>query len=140
MAEPCELCMWLAGLHRATGPGRRKASELVGISAGSTAGHERDNHSDKTVEIVDVESSRLIIVSWRDATGGRYGYQTWIRGLARRADVCVLSGHKIGKGDRVFYPRVLGYRTPFNATAMILASQVGELLQVEADVGRHSET
>ena len=76
-----------------------------------------------TVQIIEVVNDRMIIVAWQDPTGGRYGYQTWPRVLARRDAVCALTGLSVKRGDAVFHPKNLSDRRPANADSVILAGQ-----------------
>ena len=79
-----------------------------------------------TIEILDRPSRSTIVLSWRDPTGCRYGYQTWYKTVARRSGICAMSGASIRRGDMIFRPRLKGQR-PANASAMVLAKHIDSL-------------
>jgi hypothetical protein len=79
-----------------------------------------------TIEILDRPSWSTIVLSWRDPTGCRYGYQTWCKAAAKRSGICAMSGASIRRGDMIFRPRLKGQR-PANASAMVLAKHVDSL-------------
>jgi hypothetical protein len=74
-----------------------------------------------TVRIVDRPTLRTLIVSWRDAMTGCYGYQLWNARKARHDGVCALTGRRIARGDAVFAPKP-GQAHPGNYGAMISAA------------------
>lgn len=76
-----------------------------------------------TIDILDRPTSSTVVLSWRDSTGGHYGYQNWHKGFARRAGICAMSGMPITPGDEIFRPSVRNGR-PTNASAMILAIRI----------------
>jgi hypothetical protein len=75
--------------------------------------------------IVSVErrTTSTIVVSWSDATRGRYQDQVWRAGYARAAGICGLTGMPVQRGDMVFRPLLRGV-APVNAFDMILAERV----------------
>lgn len=76
-----------------------------------------------TIDILDQPTSSTLVLSWRDSTGGHYGYQNWQKGFARRPGLCAMSGMRITPGDEIFRPSVRHGR-PTNASAMILAIHI----------------
>ncbi|WP_175043415.1 DUF3331 domain-containing protein [Burkholderia lata] len=76
-----------------------------------------------TIDILDQPTSSTVVLSWRDSTGGHYGYQNWHKGFARRPGLCAMSGMPINPGDEIFRPSVRNGR-PTNWSAMILAIHV----------------
>ncbi|OXJ25456.1 hypothetical protein CFB82_37415 [Burkholderia sp. HI2714] len=76
-----------------------------------------------TIDILDQPTSSTLVLSWRDSTGGHYGYQNWQKGFARRPGLCAMSGMPITPGDEIFRPSVRHGR-PTNASAMILAIHI----------------
>jgi hypothetical protein len=72
------------------------------------------------VRIVDRPTLRTLIVSWRDALTGCYGYQLWNAKKARHDGICALTGRHIARGDAVFSPKP-GQAHPGNSDAMIAA-------------------
>jgi hypothetical protein len=81
---------------------------------------ERCNANAK-IEVLDRPTAVSAVLSWRDSTGGSYGYQVWQKGTARRAGICAMSGTPIRRGDAIYRPGAASTR-PSNASAMILAS------------------
>ena len=80
-----------------------------------------DPHQGRAIKVLERSGQDSAIVSWSDATVGCYGEQYWRRGVARRGDVCAMSGRPIAKGDAVYRPRRVR-PIPRNIEAMILAS------------------
>ncbi|WP_374193516.1 DUF3331 domain-containing protein [Trinickia mobilis] len=78
------------------------------------------------IEIIDRPTQSTIVLSWRDPTGCRYGYQTWRKAIAKRPGMCAMSGASIRRGDMIFRPGMNGGR-PANASAMILAIHIDSL-------------
>jgi Domain of unknown function (DUF3331) len=58
------------------------------------------------VEVLERLSSTSVVISWADATSGRYGEQTWILRVARCKGVCPLSGEPFPPGAPVYRPNV----------------------------------
>ncbi|MFP6560171.1 DUF3331 domain-containing protein [Paraburkholderia sp. B3] len=81
---------------------------------------------ERKVSVVDVLTSRLIVVSWQTSTAGRYGYQTWQKGVASRNGLCSLTGQSIRRGDTVFRPKGGTSQRPVNWDEMILAENVND--------------
>jgi hypothetical protein len=73
-----------------------------------------------SVRILDKPTLRTLIVSWRDALTGHYGYQVWTAQKAKREGFCAITGRHIERGDPVFSPRN-GKARPANSAAMIAA-------------------
>jgi hypothetical protein len=71
-----------------------------------------------SVRILDQPTLRTLIVSWRDALTGHYGYQVWTAKKANREGFCAITGRHIERGDPVFSPRI-GKARPANSAAMI---------------------
>jgi hypothetical protein len=75
----------------------------------STARHGKGRDSRRNaacVEILERLSPTSIVISWADATSGRYGEQTWNLRTARRKGVCSVSGEPILPGAPVYRPNV----------------------------------
>jgi hypothetical protein len=58
------------------------------------------------IEILERLSPTSIVISWADATSGRYGEQTWTLRAARRKGVCSLSGEPFPPGALIYRPNV----------------------------------
>jgi hypothetical protein len=71
-----------------------------------------------SVRILDQPTLRTLIVSWRDALTGHYGYQVWTAKKANCEGFCAITGRHIERGDPVFSPRI-GKARPANSAAMI---------------------
>jgi len=76
------------------------------------------------ISSVERRSTSTIVVSWSDATRGRYLDQVWRAGHARSAGFCGLTGVPVRRGDVVFRPLLRGGVAPVNAFDMILADRV----------------
>jgi hypothetical protein len=76
------------------------------------------------ISSVERRSTSTIVVSWSDATRGRYLDQVWRAGYARAAGFCGLTGVPVRRGDVVFRPLLRGGVAPVNAFDMILAEHV----------------
>jgi hypothetical protein len=70
--------------------------------------------------IVERVSERAILICWRDATLGHYAEQPWMKGIARRSTLCVLSGLRVRRGDIVYRPCTRGKRAA-NCEEVVLA-------------------
>ncbi|AYQ42033.1 hypothetical protein CVS37_29630 [Burkholderia lata] len=79
-----------------------------------------------TIDILDQPTPSTAVLSWRDSTGGHYGYQLWHKGCARRPGLCAVSGMPINLGDEIFRPSVRNGR-PTNWSAMILAIHISRI-------------
>lgn len=64
--------------------------------------HRDARRNSACVEILERLSPTSIIMSWADATSGRYGEQTWTLRVARRKGVCSLSGEAFAPGAPVY--------------------------------------
>jgi hypothetical protein len=73
-----------------------------------------------------------LLISWSDATRGRYAYQRWVIGTSRCKGQCVLSGCVIRRGDSVYRPQWRGECCPANGADMILAAVLQDL-PIEAE-------
>jgi Domain of unknown function (DUF3331) len=73
---------------------------------------------------IERQTASTILVSWSDATRGRYSDQVWRTGYARAAGTCGLTGGPVRRGDMVFRPALRGGVAPVNALDMILADHV----------------
>ena len=123
MTKICELDGWLAKLYGHTAVDSAAVLERDWAEANPRADDPEDRPV-PTVQIIEVVNDGMLIVAWHDPTGGRYGYQTWTRVLARRDAVCALTGLSVKKGDAVFHPKNLRDRRPANADSVILAGEV----------------
>ncbi|NKJ47700.1 hypothetical protein CIC12_13295 [Burkholderia sp. SG-MS1] len=92
--------------------GRRKRG---GRAAGAVCGVA-------TIRSIEWQTDTTVLVSWSDATRGRYLDQTWRASYARVCGVCAVSGMSVKRGDVVFRPFYRGAAPPPNALDMILAS------------------
>jgi hypothetical protein len=92
------------------------------------------------VEILERLSPTSIVISWADATSGRYGEQTWTLRSARRKGVCPLSGEPFPPGAPVYRPNVRqGSATNTNqsiSAAAIARLERGEAARPIVDAGR----
>lgn len=122
MTKVRELDCWLAKLYGHSAADSAAVLERDWAEANPRADDPEDR-AVPTVQVIEVMNDRMIIVAWQDPTGGRYGYQTWTRVLARRDAVCALTGLSVKKGDAVFHPKNLRDRRPANADSVILACQ-----------------
>jgi Domain of unknown function (DUF3331) len=85
-----------------------------------------DSGRSAKIEILDRPTKSTIVLSWRDPTGCRYGYQMWRKAIAKRPGMCAMSGASIRRGDMIFQPGMNGGK-PANASAMILAIHIDSL-------------
>ena len=132
MTKICELDCWLANLYGRAAVGSAAVLERDWVEANPRA-DDPEERSVPTVQIIEVVNDRMIIVAWQDPTGGRYGYQTWTRVLARRDAVCALTGFSVKRGDAVFHPKNLRDRRPANADSVILAGEAKHILSAATD-------
>jgi hypothetical protein len=95
--------------------------------------------SNAQIEVLERISPDTITVLWQDATRCRYGDQVWTRCRARVIGRCSITGAAIGRNDIVFKPRSRG-DFPGNARAMILASAITGLPEVETEDEEESAT
>ena len=86
-----------------------------------------DPTSKPTIRVLERPTADTVMISWRDACTGHYGYQKWRLFTTRKRGVCALSGRSIEAGDSVYAPQLLG-STPGNAAAMVLAACIDEAL------------
>jgi hypothetical protein len=94
---------------------KQRLSQGVGQS-GSDGG--------SSVVALEVTGDYVLLVSWSDATRGRYAYQRWVIGTSRGAGCCALSGCRIRRGDQVYRPQWRGTDCPANGAEMILAATI----------------
>ncbi|MEI6001645.1 DUF3331 domain-containing protein [Paraburkholderia bengalensis] len=81
------------------------------------------------VSVLERCSPTLVLLSWCDATAGRYGDQRWRLRVAHGKAVCALSGAMIERGDLVYRPCTRGQECPMNADHSILAEALDRLEQ-----------
>jgi Domain of unknown function (DUF3331) len=79
------------------------------------------NGRNATIEILDRPSPASAVLSWRDPTGGSYGYQLWRKQISKETGSCALTGCPICRGDVIFKPTTAKGVRHANASAMILA-------------------
>ncbi|WP_175828878.1 DUF3331 domain-containing protein [Burkholderia cepacia] len=72
------------------------------------------------IDVIEQPTSNTVVISWRDSTGGSYGYQFWFKRFARNYGRCAISGSAIAPGDEIYRPDVR-FKRPLNYSAMILA-------------------
>jgi hypothetical protein len=132
MTKVRELDCWLAKLYGHSAADSAAVLERDWAEANPRADDPEDR-AVPTVQVIEVMNDRMIIVAWQDPTGGRYGYQTWTRVLARSDAVCALTGLSVKKGDTVFHPKNLRDRRPANADSVILAGQAKRNLPAATD-------
>ncbi|WP_430232913.1 DUF3331 domain-containing protein [Paraburkholderia tropica] len=89
----------------------------------AAARHGVRNPHTSSFTIVDRVSDRSILICWCDATLGHYAEQLWVRGVARRSTLCVLSGLRVRRGDIVYRPCTRGQRS-VNCEEVLLAFMV----------------
>jgi hypothetical protein len=80
-----------------------------------------------SVVALEMSDDCALIISWSDATRGRYAYQRWVIGTSRGKGCCALSGCTIYRGDRVYRPQWRGGYCPANCAEMILAEAIGHM-------------
>jgi hypothetical protein len=98
-------------------------------------GRGRDAHTpscNAQIEVLERLSDRTITILWQDATRCRYVDQVWTRCRARASGRCAITGAAIGRDDIVFKPRSRS-AFPGNARAMILASVIEEMPEIDAE-------
>ncbi|HDR9482927.1 TPA: DUF3331 domain-containing protein [Burkholderia aenigmatica] len=103
---------------------RQRTAFMVDLRRKMTLGN-RTSYS-ATIDLLDQPTSSTVVLSWRDSTGGHYGYQNWHKGCARRPGLCAASGMPINPGDEIFRPSVRNGR-PTNWSAMILAIHISSI-------------
>lgn len=77
-----------------------------------------------SVVALEMSDDCALIISWSDATRGRYAYQRWVIGTSRGRGCCALSGCTIQRGDQVYRPQWRGSYCPANSAEMILAAAI----------------
>ncbi|RQR71282.1 DUF3331 domain-containing protein [Burkholderia sp. Bp9012] len=90
-----------------------------------------DATSKPTISVLERPTADTVMISWRDACTGHYGYQKWRLFTTRKRGVCALSGQPIEIGDSVYAPQLLG-SAPGNAAAMVLAACIDAARPAEA--------
>jgi|OM-RGC.v1.024797512 Domain of unknown function (DUF3331). len=90
-----------------------------------------DATSKPSISVLERPTADTVMISWRDACTGHYGYQKWRLFTTRKRGVCALSGQPIEIGDSVYAPQLLG-STPGNAAAMVLAACLDAARSAEA--------
>lgn len=78
------------------------------------------------VSLIERTTASTVTIAWRDATSCFYGAQVWRLARARTSGICVLSGKRIRRGDRIFHPH-RSKPAPVNARAMILEWVLNEI-------------
>jgi hypothetical protein len=78
------------------------------------------------IEILERLSPIAIVISWADATSGRYGEQTWRLRAARRKGVCSLSGEPFLPGTLIYRPN-LRQSSAANTDQSISAASIARL-------------
>lgn len=73
------------------------------------------------VSLIERTTPSTVTIAWRDSTSCFYGEQVWRVAGAKVSGVCVLSGKRIRRGDRIYHPQ-RSNPAPVNARAMILES------------------
>jgi hypothetical protein len=89
------------------------------------AAPSRSSDGNSAVVALEMSDDCALIISWSDATRGRYAYQRWVIGTSRGKGCCALSGCTIQRGDRVYRPQWRGGYCPANCAEMILAAAIG---------------
>jgi len=103
------------------------SSESTDSRAETHALRRTENHTNiarhgRKIDILEIIGKSSILVSWQSATEGRYGHQTWVKGLARHAGICAFSGMPISYRQEVYKPKVSAGQRPLNWYEMILAA------------------
>lgn len=86
-----------------------------------------------SVVALEMTGDCTLLISWSDATRGRYAYQRWVIGTSRGKGYCALSGCLIRRGDQVYRPQWRGEYCPANGADMILAAALPRMAICEAD-------
>jgi hypothetical protein len=100
-------------------------------SAGCGAAFSISRSPHLKVSVIERPTSSTVTIAWRDPTSCFYGAQIWRVACARVAGVCVLSGQRIRRGDRIFHPQ-RSKPAPVNARAMILESALDAIEPLQA--------
>jgi hypothetical protein len=83
-----------------------KDAEARSASRGADSRRRDSMRKSVCIEILERLSPTSIVISWADATSGRYGEQTWTLRAARRKGVCSLSGEPFPPGALIYRPNV----------------------------------
>jgi hypothetical protein len=113
----------LAPMSSLLGSGHAEACQSPGVSDEK---HRDSVRNSVCVEILERLSLTCIVVSWADATSGRYGEQTWTLRIARRKGVCSLSGEPYAAGSAIYRPRAR-QRSATNTGQIISAAAIARL-------------
>lgn len=89
------------------------------------------SRSGRKIEILEILDETMILVSWQDPTGGRYGHQTWTRSFARRSGICAFSSARFSPGQSIFRPKAVAGRRPVNWDERILESALRILCSLD---------
>ncbi|WP_408238125.1 DUF3331 domain-containing protein [Paraburkholderia dipogonis] len=84
------------------------------------------------VSLIERTTSLTVTIAWRDPTSCFYGAQVWRAANAKVSGICVLSGQRIRRGDRIFHPQ-RSKPAPVNARAMILESALNAIEPLQAN-------
>jgi hypothetical protein len=76
--------------------------------------------SSTTIRLIEFLSASTALIYWSSSTGCHYEEQLWARAIAKKDDICSLSGLAVVPGDDIFRPRVVR-REIGNSHAVILA-------------------
>jgi hypothetical protein len=86
------------------------------------------------VQAVERQNDRAMLVSWSDATRGRFADQRWVSAKSRCAGRCVLTGGVIRRGDPVYKPQRRGPSRTAIGAGMILAVALERLAETEVTI------
>jgi Domain of unknown function (DUF3331) len=112
---------WMQIAHSLLQP---RPTTCLGVLYGFDGGNRRDETSIKAfVRVLERPTETTALVLWRSAARCHYGEQLWIRGVAKRAGSCAVSGQAVKRGDRIYRPRQ-GRARISNSLAVILATFV----------------
>ena len=98
-----QMLAWLAPMSSLLAARHAEAGRAARVPDGK---HRDSVRNSVCVEILERLSPTSIVISWADATSGRYGEQTWTLRVARRKGVCSLSGEPYLPGAPIYRPHV----------------------------------
>ncbi|WP_106281812.1 DUF3331 domain-containing protein [Paraburkholderia sp. BL25I1N1] len=87
---------------------------------------------DVKIRILDRLTSSTISVAWAHPCSGNSGLQTWRRALARKSEICALSGEPVIRGQEI-YRLARSVRSQCYVDEVLLASRVDAILDRQND-------
>ncbi|WP_429491931.1 DUF3331 domain-containing protein [Paraburkholderia sp. RAU6.4a] len=124
----------------AKGVSRNAGPSVRATASGSPGGGSFQNplcvrvsepHS-RVFTVVEELDEKTVMLSWHDATSGRFTDQRWKLSRARTKTRCVMSGAPVEPGDTVYRPTRQTYPT-LTDEDVVLASALGAVKSATAD-------